>query len=116
MDRVRDARGDVEFVGRGTDVLKVGGENVSVLEIEAVLIEHQHVLDAAVVGMPDPVHDEVPVAFVVAAQGAPPTLVDDLRGWCDRLPSGPRRPREIHLVEELPRTAVGKIQRFRLVR
>lgn len=109
-----DAAGDVEFVGRGGDMLKVAGENVSVLEVEAVLLDHPAVLDAAVVGVPDPVLDEVPVAFVVPAADAPGTLAEDLRSWCGARLSGPRRPREVHLVDRLPRTAVGKIQRFRL--
>ncbi|QJY51077.1 AMP-binding protein [Pseudonocardia broussonetiae] len=109
-----DGAGEVEFVGRAGDMLKVAGENVSVLEVEAVLVDHRHVVDAAVVGAPDPVRDEVPIAFVVPAAGAPPALVADLLAWCEERLSGPRRPREIHLVERLPRTAVGKIQRFRL--
>jgi len=106
--------GDVTFVGRGGDMLKVAGENVSVVEIESLIVEHEHVRDAAVVGVDDPVRDEVPIAFVVAAEGASETLADDLMAWCHERLSGPRRPQEIHVVEELPRTAVGKIQRFRL--
>ncbi|GEL21789.1 putative crotonobetaine/carnitine-CoA ligase [Pseudonocardia sulfidoxydans NBRC 16205] len=107
--------GEVEFIGRGGDLLKVAGENVSVVAIEAALVEHPDVLDAAVVGMPDPVRDEVAVAFVVPTADAPSTLAHDLGLWCAEHLSGPRLPREIHVVEELPRTAVGKIQRFRLV-
>jgi crotonobetaine/carnitine-CoA ligase len=95
-------------------MLKVGGENVSVLEVEAVLLEHPGVLDAAVVGVPDPVRDEVPVAFVVPGTDTSDSLAADLTAWCDQRLSGPRRPRQIHLVDHLPRTAVGKIQRFRL--
>jgi len=113
LGRVEPA-GDVTFVGRGGDMLKVAGENVSVVEVESLIVEHEGVRDAAVVGVADPVRDEVPIAFVVAADGASDTLVEDLMAWChDRL-SGPRRPAEIHVVDELPRTAVGKIQRFRL--
>lgn len=111
-----DAAGEIEFVGRGGDMLKVAGENVSVLEVEAVLVEHPGVLDAAVVGIPDPVRDEVPIAFVVPGPDASDTLVAELATWCDERLSGPRRPHEIHVVEHLPRTAVGKIQRFRLAR
>ncbi len=110
-----DPGGDVVFVGRSGDMLKVAGENVSVVEIESVLVDHESVLDAAVVGVADPVRDEVPVAFVVPAAGAPATLVDDLARWCAGRLSGPRVPREIRVVDGLPRTAVGKIQRFRLV-
>lgn len=109
-----DAHGEVVFVGRSGDMLKVAGENVSVVELESMLVDHPDVLDAAVVGMPDPVRDEVPVAFVVPAAAAPSSLPDDLMRWCEQHLSGPRRPREIHIVDELPRTAVGKIQRFRL--
>jgi carnitine-CoA ligase len=109
-----DAAGEVEFIGRGGDMLKVAGENVSVLEVEAILLQHPGVVDAAVVGVPDPVRDEVPIAFVVPGADSSDFLAADLETWCkDRL-SGPRRPREIHVVEHLPRTAVGKIQRFRL--
>lgn len=114
-DRGRlDSDGEVTFVGRGGDILKVAGENVSVVEIESMLVEHPDVLDAAVIGIPDPLRDEVPVAFVVPAGELPPTFADDLMKWCEQSLSGPRLPREIHVVDELPRTSVGKIQRFRL--
>jgi carnitine-CoA ligase len=106
--------GDVTFVGRGGDMLKVAGENVSVLEVESVIVEHEDVRDAAVVGVSDPLRDEVPIAFVVPAETASSALADELMAWCHERLSGPRRPQEIHLVDELPRTAVGKIQRFRL--
>ncbi len=109
-----DAHGEVSFVGRGGDILKVAGENVSVVEVESMIVEHPDVLDAAVVGMPDPLRDEVPVAFVVPVAGLPQAFGDELLKWCESRLSGPRRPREIHIVDELPRTAVGKIQRFRL--
>ena len=109
-----DSAGEVSFVGRAGDILKVAGENVSVVEIESLLVEHPDVLDAAVIGLPDSLRDEVPVAFVVPAGELPPTFADDLMQWCEQRLSGPRLPREIHIVDELPRTAVGKIQRFRL--
>jgi carnitine-CoA ligase len=109
-----ESDGEVTFVGRGGDIVKVAGENVSVVEIESMIVEHPDVLDAAVVGTPDPLRDEVPIAFVVPVAGAPPTFADEIMKWCERRLSGPRRPREIHIVDELPRTAVGKIQRFRL--
>jgi crotonobetaine/carnitine-CoA ligase len=113
LGRVRDDD-DVEFVGRGGDMLKVAGENVSVVELESLLVEHDAVLDAAVVGIEDPVRDEVPIAFVVATDDAPADLASVLALWCAERLSGPRRPQEFHVVAELPRTAVGKIQRFRL--
>ena len=109
-----DSDGEVTFVGRGGDILKVAGENVSVVEVESILVEHPDVLDAAVIGIPDALRDEVPVAFVVPAGELPPSFAEDLMKWCEQRLSGPRLPQEIHIVDELPRTAVGKIQRFRL--
>ena len=68
----RDADGRFYFDGRRSDVLKVAGENVSTVEVEAVVTAHPAVLEASVVGAPDPVRDEVPVAFVVPADPARP--------------------------------------------
>ncbi|MFI1383617.1 class I adenylate-forming enzyme family protein [Embleya sp. NPDC020886] len=114
-DRARvDPGGHFHFAGRRGDVLKVAGENVSVVEIEAVLAEHPAVLEAAVVGTPDDVRDEVPVAFVVAVPEAGPTALDDLADWCaDRLAKS-KRPVRFQRVAELPRTSVGKIRKFLL--
>lgn len=67
----RDEEGRYRFAGRRGDVLKVAGENVSTVEVESVLAEHPGVLDCAVVGEPDEVRDEVPVAHVVRAEGNP---------------------------------------------
>lgn len=110
---VRDEDGFFHFAGRRGDVLKVSGENVSTVEVEAVLAEHESVLEAAVVGEPDPVRDEVPVAFVVAAPGHTIDVEVLLEHCAQRLvPS--KRPRRIDVVEELPRTSVGKIRKFML--
>jgi carnitine-CoA ligase len=109
----RDAHGRFRFDGRRSDVLKVAGENVSVVEVESVLSAHPGVLEAAVVGAPDDVRDEVPVAFVVVAPGTPPDgIVDELRAWCDERLAKAKRPRAYTLVDELPRTSVGKIRKF----
>lgn len=110
----RDADGRHYFDGRRADVLKVAGENVSTVEVEQVLAAHPAILEAAVVGMPDPVRDEVPVAFVVAADPSQPPTVEQLLAWCtDRLAKS-KRPRDITFVDELPRTSVGKIRKFLL--
>ena len=117
----RDADGRYRFDGRRADVLKVAGENVSVVEVEAVLGEHPDVFEAVVVGAPDPIRDEVPVAFVVPAAarrhgGDDPGLVDALHAWsADRLGKA-KRPTRYVLVDELPRTSVGKIRKFLLTR
>jgi crotonobetaine/carnitine-CoA ligase len=107
--------GRLVFAGRRSDVLKVAGENVSTVEVEAVLAEHPAVLEAAVVGRPDPVRDEVPVAFVVLAPDAADHAgADELQAHVAERLAKAKRPREIHLVEELPRTSVGKIRKFLL--
>ena len=74
----RDANGRFFFDGRRADVLKVAGENVSTVEVEQVLVAAPGVLEAAVVGQPDPIRDEVPVGFVVAADPAHPPTVEEL--------------------------------------
>ena len=114
-DRARcDVDGRVFFDGRRSDVLKVAGENVSTVEVEQVLCSHPGVLEAAVVGQPDEVRDEVPVGFVVLADVAHPPSVDDLHAWCAERLTKAKRPRDITFVDELPRTSVGKIRKFLL--
>jgi carnitine-CoA ligase len=111
---VRDADGRFAFAGRRSDVLKVAGENVSVVEVEAVLAEHPSVLEAAVVGEPDEIRDEVPVGFVVQQPGRPPLTEAELLAWCEQRLSKAKRPRRLEIVDELPRTSVGKIRKFLL--
>jgi carnitine-CoA ligase len=102
------------FAGRRSDVLKVSGENVSVVEVEGVLATHPAVFEAAVVGEPDPVRDEVPVAYVVLNETAAAIRAEELIAWCATSLSPAKRPREIRFVPELPRTSVGKIRKFLL--
>lgn len=110
----RDDDGRFLFDGRRSDVLKVAGENVSTVEVEQVITAHPAVLEAAVVGCPDDIRDEVPVAFVVAADPAAPPSIDDLHEWCSQRLTKSKRPRDITLIDELPRTSVGKIRKFLL--
>jgi crotonobetaine/carnitine-CoA ligase len=112
----RDAGGRYYFDGRRSDVLKVAGENVSVVEVEAALSAHPSVLEAAVIGEPDPMRDEVPVGFVVLQPGVPPVAADELLRWCESRLSKAKRPVRIDIVDELPRTSVGKIRKFLLKR
>jgi len=110
---VRSSDGFYTYLGRADDMLRVGGEWVSPAEVESVLIEHTTVLEAAVVGEKDADGITRPVAFVIAAPGQtadPATLID----WCrDRL-AGYKRPKRYEIVTELPKTATGKIQRYKL--
>ena len=111
---VRDGTGRHFFDGRRSDVLKVSGENVSTVEVESALAEHPAVLEAAVVGRPDDIRDEVPVAFVVAADASAPPSQAELDAWCEQRLAKPKRPASITLIDELPRTSVGKIRKFLL--
>lgn len=110
----RDDQGRYAFVGRRSDVLKVAGENVSVVEVETVLADHPSVLEAAVVGEADPVRDEVPVGFVVQHPDRVAVTAAELVAWCEDRLAKSKRPHRIELVEELPRTSVGKIRKFLL--
>lgn len=109
----RDADGLISFVGRTRDMIKRAGENVAAGEVEAVLLSHPSVADAAVVGVPDPIRDEQIVAFVVLHAGH---AVGDheLRTWCSERLASFRVPSFVSVEEGLPRTAVGKIQKHRL--
>ena len=114
-DRARvDLDGRHYFDGRHSDVLKVAGENVSIVEVESVLASHPAVLEAAVVGALDPVRDEVPVAFVVPADEASPPSADELSSWCQERLAKAKLPHSFTLMDELPRTSVGKIRKFLL--
>ena len=101
------------FLGRNSDMIKAGGIWVSPAEVESVLIEHPDVLEAAVVGARDDAGLEMTVAFVVARQGR---VIDvaALDAHCRTRMAAFKRPRQVHVVAELPKTATGKIQRFAL--
>jgi benzoate-CoA ligase len=109
----RSADGYYTYLGRSDDMLRVGGEWVSPAEVEAVLISHAAVLEAAVVGQRDENDVQRPVAFVVPA---PDAVVDpaELEALCKAELAGFKRPKRYQLVAELPKTATGKIQRFKL--
>ncbi len=110
---VRSEAGHWTFLGRNSDMIKAGGIWVSPAEVESVLIEHDDVLEAAVVGARNDVGLETTVAFVVAASGRTidPVALD---AHCRERMAAFKRPREILVVDKLPRTATGKIQRFAL--
>ncbi len=108
-----DTDGYLYFFDRRKDVIKRGGENISASEVEAVLLGHPDVLEAAVIGVPDPVKDETVKAFIVAGPGASVTE-EDLIAYCaDRLGKF-KVPQAIEFRAELPKTAIGKIEKKRL--
>lgn len=115
---VVDEDGFHTYMGRVDDMLRVGGEWVSPAEVEGTLIEHEAVLEAAVVGHRDEEGILRPIAFVIPAAGVDGVdigaLAEELTGFCrDRL-AGYKRPRRYEIVADLPKTATGKIQRFKL--
>lgn len=112
----RCADGQLAFVGRVDDVVKVAGENVSLTEIEAAVAEAPGVLEAAVLAVPDPIRDHVPAAYVVPSDPGNPPTVRDLEVWAARALTPAARPRTWSVIDQLPRTSVGKIRRFQLAR
>jgi O-succinylbenzoic acid--CoA ligase len=105
-----DARGALEIVGRKSNTIISGGENVAPEEVEAVLYEHAKVTDAAVIGRPDPEWGEAVVALVVPRDGQP-LDVDELRRHCRQRLAGFKVPKTVELVDRLPRTNSGKLLR-----
>ncbi len=104
------------YGGRSDDMLKVGGIYVSPFEVEAALLTHPDVLEVAVIGVPDDQQLIKPKAYVVTKQGVPatPALAETLKQHVkDRL-APYKYPRWVEFVAELPKTATGKIQRFKL--
>ena len=107
-----DERGFFSFVDRNKDMIKRAGENVAASEVEAVLLSHPAVADVAVVGVPEEMRDEAIVAFAVLGEGD--ATEADLRGWCSERLAKFRVPSEIRIVDRLPRTPVGKVQKHLL--
>ena len=101
------------FLGRNNDMIKAGGIWVSPAEVESVLIEHPDVLEAAVVGARDEAGLETVVAFVVPRAGR---VIDEaaIEAHCRSRMAAFKRPRQLVVVDELPRTATGKVRRFAL--
>lgn len=113
---LQDDEGYYVYCGRSDDMLKVGGIWCSPVEIESRLIEHPKVLEAAVVGRADDDDLIKPEANVVLhdASDASDAMADELLAHCQDGLARYKYPRWIHFVDELPKTATGKIQRFRL--
>ena len=113
---LQDPEGYYVYCGRSDDMLKVGGIWCSPVEIEGRLIEHPRVLEAAVVGRADADELIKPEAFVVLkdADDASASLADELLEHCRSGLARYKYPRWINFVEDLPKTATGKVQRYML--
>jgi malonyl-CoA/methylmalonyl-CoA synthetase len=108
----RDPDGQLRIVGRrSTDIIKCGGYKIGAGEVEAALLEHPAIAAAAVIGAPDADLGERIVAFVVARA---PVEARALEDHVAALLSPHKRPREVHFLDELPRNAMGKVQKAKL--
>ncbi|WP_207282213.1 AMP-binding protein [Pseudomonas sp. FW300-N2F2] len=106
--------GSISFVGRSDDVITTSGYRVGPFDVESALIEHPAVVEAAVIGKPDPERTELVKAFVVLSSQyrASPELAEELRLHVRKRLAAHAYPREIEFVSDLPKTPSGKLQRF----
>ena len=112
----RDADGYFWFVGRSDDVIKSAGYRIGPFEVESALVEHPAVLEAAVVGIPDPTRGQIVKAYIVLRKNltGTDTLRQELQEHCKHVTAPYKYPREIEFVTELPKTISGKIRRVQL--
>jgi benzoate-CoA ligase len=104
------------YAGRNDDMLKISGQYVSPFEVESTLQEHVSVLEAAVIAVSDGHGLTQCKAYVVLREGVPPIeqLVAELKDFVKQRLAPHKRPHFIEFLAELPKTATGKIQRFKL--
>ena len=110
---VKNADGTYTYSGRSDDMLKVSGIYVSPFEVESTLMQHEAVLEAAVIGVPDTDGLTKTKAYVVLKPGKQTTDAE-LKAFVKDKLAPYKYPRQIEFVSDLPKTATGKIQRFRL--
>jgi acetyl-CoA synthetase len=112
----RDGDGYLWFEGRDDDVITSAAYRIGPFEVESALVEHEAVVEAAVVGRADPERTQIVTAFVVLAAGREggAELAAELRTHTRELTAPYKYPREIHFVAELPKTISGKIRRSQL--
>jgi fatty-acyl-CoA synthase len=109
-----DAEGFVRLTDRAKDVIKSGGEWISSMELENIIMAHPAVAEAAVIGVPDDQWGERPLAAVVLRPGAPPVTPDELRAFLgERVPRW-QLPERWAFIGEVPKTSVGKFQKTTL--
>jgi acyl-CoA synthetase (AMP-forming)/AMP-acid ligase II len=108
-----DEKGLLRIVGRAKDMFIVGGFNVYPAEVENMLRRHPQVRDVAIIGVPEPRLGEVGMAFVVPAPGAAVTGADII-AWCREQMANYKVPRAVELIDELPLSATGKVEKREL--
>ncbi|MGH7757008.1 MAG: AMP-binding enzyme, partial [Vulcanimicrobiaceae bacterium] len=107
---VRHSDGYIEIQDRAKDVIISGGENISTIQVEQVVLTHPAVLECAVIAIPDDKWGEVPKAFVTLKSGANATVEEIIAHCRARLP-GFKTPKAVEFCD-LPKTSTGKIQKF----
>jgi acyl-CoA synthetase (AMP-forming)/AMP-acid ligase II len=111
-----DRDGYLAIVGRARDVIRSGGETISPVEIEQVLVRHPDFAEVAVVGVPDPSWGEIVTACVVVRPGVEAPDIDSVRAWCSDRLAPFKHPRRLVVLDALPRTpATGQVQRTLIV-
>jgi acyl-CoA synthetase (AMP-forming)/AMP-acid ligase II len=108
-----DAAGNIYILDRLKELIKVGGASVAPAEVERELVAHPEVLDAAVVGRPHPEVGEVPVAYVSVRDGV--DSIEPLGGWLEGRLASWKHPRDVVVVDRVPRTPQGKLARRELI-
>ena len=112
----RDEDGYFRLAGRVKEMIISGGENIYPQEIEDVLSEHPAVAESAVIGVPDPVYEERAVAYVRRQPGTPEVAAAELLQFIRARLAGFKTPRELHFVDDFPRTGMGKIAKGELAK
>ncbi len=110
---IEDEDGFIRVTGRTKDLIIRGGMNIAPVEIDEVLLKHPGILEAAAVGVPDPIYGEEVVCYVVAKPGSDLTE-DSVRRHCATFLPPPKMPKQIFIVPELPKSDRGKVLRDRL--
>lgn len=110
----RDADGFLYVVDRIKDMIISGGENIYCAEVENALSRHPDLAEVTVVGRPDDAWGEVPVACIVPVEGAAPPTLEDLRGFLNDRLARYKHPKDLVVLDQLPRTGMGKIQKTAL--
>jgi len=111
---VRDDDGYFWYQARSDDMIISSGYNIAAPEVEEALLKHPAVAECAVIGVPDDARGMIVKAYVVTAAGADAVTAGELQDFVKAEIAPYKYPRAVEFVAELPRTATGKLQRFRL--
>jgi O-succinylbenzoic acid--CoA ligase len=109
-----DAAGRLRVLGRRDDAINTGGEKVWPAGVEWALHDHPGVAEVAVIGRPDAEWGQIVVALVVPTDAASPPSLADLRAWAKERLAVYAAPRQLEIVDRLPRTPLGKVRRVAL--